>query len=102
MSLISPLGTTPAIAALDRSAPSARAAAPTGDVSFGEILSQMTSEAASTIRAGESAGIAGVQGQATVQQVVDAAMSAERSLHTMIALRDKVVGAYQEISKMTI
>ncbi|KAF2990642.1 Flagellar hook-basal body complex protein FliE [Methylocystis sp. MJC1] len=35
-------------------------------------------------------------------QVVDAVMAAERSLQTMIAVRDKVVNAYQEISKMAI
>ena len=29
-------------------------------------------------------------------------MAAEQSLQTAIAIRDKVVGAYQEISRMTI
>jgi len=29
-------------------------------------------------------------------------MEAERTLHTAIAIRDKAIGVYQEISRMTI
>lgn len=42
------------------------------------------------------------KGQASVQQVVEAVMSAEQSLQTALAVRDKVVAAYQEISRMQI
>jgi flagellar hook-basal body complex protein FliE len=37
-----------------------------------------------------------------VQQVVEAMMNAERNLQTVIAVRDKVVSAYQEISRLQI
>ena len=37
-----------------------------------------------------------------MQQVVEAVMAAESTLKTAIAIRDKVVNAYQEISRMTI
>ena len=44
-----------------------------------------------TLRAGEAAALAGMQGKASVQQVVEAVMSAEQTLQTAIAIRDKVV-----------
>jgi flagellar hook-basal body complex protein FliE len=37
-----------------------------------------------------------------VQKVVDAVLAAERELQTVIAVRDKAVNAYQEISRMSI
>jgi len=46
--------------------------------------------------------MAGIEGKASVQQVVDSVMSAERTLQTGIAIRDKAVAAYQQISQMQI
>lgn len=69
---------------------------------FGAVLGQMTLEAISTLRVGEQTAIAGVRGQATTQQVVEAVMASEQTLQTGIAIRDKVVSAYLEISRMTI
>ena len=37
-----------------------------------------------------------------MQQVVEAVMSAEQTLQAAIAIRDKVVTAYLEISRMAI
>ena len=54
------------------------------------------------MKSGEAAAIAGVEGKASVQNVVSTVMQAERDLHTAIALRDKAVAAYQEISRMAI
>lgn len=71
-------------------------------VDFGDIMVQVAANATQTLRAGESAAIAGMQGKASVQQVVEAVMSAEQALQTAIAIRDKVVAAYQEISRMAI
>ncbi|MBD8877011.1 MULTISPECIES: flagellar hook-basal body complex protein FliE [Roseibium] len=71
-------------------------------VSFTDTLANVSQEAVDRIKAGEAASIAGVDGQASVQQVVEAVMAAESSLQTAIAIRDKVVTAYQEISRMTI
>lgn len=69
---------------------------------FGAVLGQMTLEAISTLRAGEQTAVAGVRGQATTQQVVEAVMAAEQTLQAGIAIRDKVVASYLEISRMTI
>ena len=70
--------------------------------SFGDVMSQVATSAIDTMKAGEAASISGVQGKASVQQVVEAVMSAEQTLQTAIAIRDKVVAAYQEIARMAI
>ena len=62
----------------------------------------MATDAVSTIKAGESTAMAGMKGQASLQQVVQAVMQAEQTLQTVVAVRDKVVGAYLEISRMQI
>ncbi len=67
-----------------------------------DVMSQVATNAIDTMKAGEAASISGVQGKASVQQVVEAVMSAEQTLQTAIAIRDKVVAAYQEIARMAI
>ncbi|MGY2047705.1 flagellar hook-basal body complex protein FliE [Methylobacterium sp. JK268] len=79
----------------------APAAVPAGP-SFGDVMAQFASGVRDNLRAGEAASISGLQGKASAQQVVEAVMSAEQSLQTAIAIRDKVVSAYLEISRMTI
>jgi flagellar hook-basal body complex protein FliE len=46
--------------------------------------------------------VAGVRGEATVQQVVESVMAAEQTVQAGVAIRDKVVSAYLEISRMSI
>ncbi len=90
--------------------PVARAAAPieaatsavAPPVDFTDVLAQVSGSAISDLRAGEAASIAGMEGKMSVQQVVEAVMSAEKSLQTALAVRDKVVSAYQEIGRMAI
>jgi flagellar hook-basal body complex protein FliE len=62
----------------------------------------MTLEAISTLKQGEETAVAGIKGQATTQQVVEAVMASEQTLQASIAIRDKVVAAYLEISRMSI
>jgi flagellar hook-basal body complex protein FliE len=69
---------------------------------FSQMLAQVAADAAGSIKAGEAAAISGIQGKASVQQVVDAVLSAERTLQTTLAVRDKMVAAYQEISRIAI
>ena len=69
---------------------------------FGTMLMQMTSEAANVVRNAEATSVAGIQGRASVQQVVEAVMSAEQTLQGAVAIRDKVVAAYLELSRMQI
>jgi flagellar hook-basal body complex protein FliE len=43
-----------------------------------------------------------MQGTTPVHQVVESIMSAQRSLQSVLAMRDKAVSAYQEISRMAM
>jgi flagellar hook-basal body complex protein FliE len=78
------------------------AASPEGAADFGTTLMQLASEAANVVRNAEATSVAGVQGKASVQQVVEAVMAAEHTLQGAVAIRDKVVAAYLEISRMQI
>jgi flagellar hook-basal body complex protein FliE len=69
---------------------------------FGAMLGQLASNATGVLKNAEALSIAGVRGQASVQQVVEAVMSAEQTLQGAIAIRDKVVSAYLELSRMQI
>jgi flagellar hook-basal body complex protein FliE len=69
---------------------------------FGSMLARMVNDTVDTLKSAEAVSIAGVQDKASVQQVVESVMAAEQSLQTAIALRDKAVAAYLEVSRMAI
>ena len=50
----------------------------------------------------EQVSVKALQGDADAREVVDAVMSAEQSLQAAVAIRDKIVSAYLEISRMAI
>ncbi|MBL8791142.1 MAG: flagellar hook-basal body complex protein FliE [Rhizobiales bacterium] len=60
------------------------------------------SQLAQTVRAGESAVVSGVKGDIPLQQVVETVMQAERTLTTAVSIRDKIVSAYLETTRMQI
>lgn len=78
--------------------------AATGEVaqSFAAALSDVAAQAAATMRKAEQASVAGIQGKADTREVVDAVMSAEQTLQAAVAIRDKIVSAYLEVSRMGI
>jgi flagellar hook-basal body complex protein FliE len=78
----------------------ATVAAPGED--FSSMLARMATDTVDTLKSAEAVSIAGIKDKASVQQVVESVMAAEQSLQTAIAIRDKVVSAYLEISRMTI
>lgn len=77
-------------------------AAQTQSSDFADLLGSMFASTATAVKNAEATSIAGIKGKATVQQVVEAVMNAEQSLQGAIAVRDKVVTAYLEISRMQI
>lgn len=81
-------------------APAAPANGVAADAGFGSMVSSMIQDTIANVKTGEATAIAGMQGKVPLQQVVEAVMQAEQSLHTVLAVRDKVVGAYLEISRM--
>lgn len=78
----------------------AGATAPGG--SFGDLLSGVLQDATSTGRVAEQKATGAVQGQGDLVDVVTAISSAEMSLETVVAIRDKVIAAYQDIMRMPI
>ncbi|MBC8130926.1 MAG: flagellar hook-basal body complex protein FliE [Rhizobiaceae bacterium] len=77
-------------------------AAASGQPGFAEVMSKVASDAIGTMKNAEAVSVQGINGQASTQAVVDAVMNAERTLNTAVAVRDKVVAAYQELSRMAI
>jgi flagellar hook-basal body complex protein FliE len=76
--------------------------ATTGSEDFSTVLERLVNDAIGTLKTAEATSIKGVKGQASVQEVVEAVMAAEQTLQAGIAIRDKVVSAYLEISRMAI
>lgn len=71
-------------------------------MSFGEVLSDMATNTISSVRTADKTAVQGLMGNADTRQVVDAVMQAEQALQASIAVRDKIVTAYLEISRMSI
>jgi flagellar hook-basal body complex protein FliE len=69
---------------------------------FSQVLANVATDAIGTMRAGEATAITGIEGKASIQSVVAAVMAAEQTLQAAVSIRDKVVSAYQEISRMAI
>lgn len=97
----SSLGSAAASAATSAAASAASSVASAGS-SFGAALAQAASQGLNTLRSAENTAAAGIDGTASVQQVVDGVMEAERTLQTALAIRDKAVTAWQQISQMQI
>jgi len=80
----------------------AATAAPAEGVSFEQALGQVIGSAVDTLKTGEAIAIQGVQGAVPPMKVVESVMEAQRSLQSVLAIRDKIVSAYQEVARMAI
>jgi flagellar hook-basal body complex protein FliE len=69
---------------------------------FGDILKSAMSDAMKASKNAETQMANQVQGKAQLIDVVTAVSSAEQSLSTVMAIRDQVISAYQEILRMPI
>ena len=81
---------------------STAATAPTQGPSFEQALSRVIGSAVDTLQTGEAVAIQGVEGAVSPMKVVDSVMAAQRSLQSILAIRDKAVSAYQEVARMAI
>lgn len=77
-------------------------AAPAAGPGFGDILKAAMGDAVQASRHAETQMAAQVQGKAELIDVVTAISAAEASLETVMAVRDQVINAYQEIMRMPI
>lgn len=80
----------------------AQAGAAQGANSFSEALAHAVKDATGTLHTGETAAAQGAAGKGDVVQVVNAVTAAELTLETVVAIRDRVISAYQDIIKMPI
>jgi flagellar hook-basal body complex protein FliE len=77
-------------------------AQPKGGTGFSDALREATESAVSSLREGEAQSLQAAAGTADINDVVMAVGKAEMTLQTVVTLRDKVIGAYQEILRMPI
>ncbi len=95
-----------AIRATQAYAQAARAAAPAAAsdpaASFGALLNSAIADTASSLKAGETAAAQVAAGEANLVDVVTAISAAEVGLETALAVRNRVIEAYQEIMRMPI
>lgn len=69
---------------------------------FSQMVANAASQAVETVREGDSMAMKGLTGQAGLQQVVEATMAMESTVQVSVAMRDKLVEAYQDIMRMPI
>lgn len=71
-------------------------------MNFAEVLGNMATDTVNSIKGAETMSFNAIQGKANTREVVDAVLEAQQSLQTALAVRDKIVSAYLDITKMQI
>jgi flagellar hook-basal body complex protein FliE len=71
-------------------------------LNFASVLGSMATGTVNSLKGAEAMSFQAIEGKANTREVVDAVLEAQQSLQTAIALRDKIVSAYLEITKMPI
>lgn len=70
--------------------------------SFATMVTDSFKDAVATGRSAEDLSLKQIAGEADLKDVVTAVANAEYTLETVVAVRDKVISAYQEILRMPI
>ncbi|MCH2546996.1 MAG: flagellar hook-basal body complex protein FliE [Alphaproteobacteria bacterium] len=73
-----------------------------GKPGFDDLLTESLSSAKNTAYQSESMSAKALVGDAELHELVTSVTNAELTLNTVVAVRDRVVNAYQEILKMPI
>lgn len=107
--MASPLSAAGAYASMarltaDPSAALARGAgvAPGSDTSFASVLKDALTSVQESGRKSDAQSVAAMNGKANMVDVVTAVSETEVAIDAVVAVRDKVIQAYEEIMKMTI
>jgi flagellar hook-basal body complex protein FliE len=66
---------------------------------FSGILDNIMDQTVGSLKNAEKVSLAAVQGKAGINEIVSAVSSAEVALQTVITIRDRFVGAYQELMR---
>jgi flagellar hook-basal body complex protein FliE len=96
------LRAAPAVGAADAAVLSESQLEAAGKSSFGEMMAGLLSDAAGALRTGEAKSIAAMRGEGSIQDAVEAVMRAEQQMQATLAIRDKVVAAYLDLSRQQI
>jgi flagellar hook-basal body complex protein FliE len=73
-----------------------------GGIDFGAMVKSAMNDVVGASHKAETQIVAGTQGKAQLIDVATAISAAETSLETVMAVRDQVISAYQEIMRMPI
>ena len=98
----SALASSKPVESLSSAASSVSGAAASAGSDFTKMLGQMSSDAVNSVKKAETMSVDALQGGSNLQQVVQAVMSAQENLQTALAVRDKSVAAFQEVTRMSI
>lgn len=70
--------------------------------SFADLVRNELAATRDALRRSEATAVAGLTGAASTQEVVEAVSAAELSLQKVVAVRDRILAAYQEIVRMPV
>ncbi len=73
-----------------------------GGPSFGDILKSGAQSAINAQHASEKTSVAAIVGKADMTEVLQAVTDAEMALNTVLAVRDRVVQAYEQVMRTPI
>jgi len=73
-----------------------------GETGFASMVGEAAQTALQTVRQAEQTTTNAVAGKADVQDVVMALGDAEVTMQTVVAVRDKILGAYNDIMHMSV
>lgn len=96
---INPTSVINAYASANQIASSA-SSSPGGGESFAELLQRAGTGVVDTLRKSEAASLQAVTGKADLAGVTEAVTNAQVALQTVVAVRDRIISAYQDILKM--
>ncbi|HEY8950618.1 MAG TPA: flagellar hook-basal body complex protein FliE [Rhizomicrobium sp.] len=100
--MVAPLAGVAAYQATAKLGGSAAGSAATQGAGFGDFLTSAMKDAIGTMKQGEQAAAQQAAGKGDMVSVVNAVNQAELTLDTVVAVRDKVIQAYQSIMQMPI
>jgi flagellar hook-basal body complex protein FliE len=71
-------------------------------INFAEMVQNATHDTVQTVRQAEQVQQAGLVGDVSAQQVVEATLEMETTLKLAVSVRDRLVEAYQQVMQMPI
>jgi flagellar hook-basal body complex protein FliE len=77
-------------------------AAPAAGGDFASLIQSAVGNVAQSGKAAEAQAMAAAAGKADIVDVVTAVAESEAALETLVAVRDRVIAAYEEIMRMPI